>query len=72
VCVQDIEVLYLVDAIDEYAIQNIPDYEGQKLQSITKEGLKFGDEDEKVRQQLFVIIRQIVSLLETDTAWTRG
>lgn len=50
--IQDIEVLYLVDAIDEYAIQNIPDYEGQKLQSITKEGLKFGDEDEKVRQHL--------------------
>jgi HSP90 family molecular chaperone len=38
-----------VDAIDEYAVQNIPDYEGKKLQSITKEGLKFGDEDEKVR-----------------------
>lgn len=47
-------MLYLVDAIDEYAIQNIPDYEGQKLQSITKEGLKFGDEDEKVRHHLLV------------------
>lgn len=45
---QDIEVLYMVDAIDEYAIQNVPEFEGRKLQSITKEGLKFGDEDEKV------------------------
>lgn len=48
---QDIEVLYMVDAIDEYAIQNVPEFEGRKLQSITKEGLKFGDEDEKVGGQ---------------------
>lgn len=41
-----IEVLYLVDPIDEYAIQNLGDYDGHKLQSLTKEGLKFGDEDE--------------------------
>jgi len=47
---KDVEVLYLTEPIDEYCIQNIPDYEGKKMQSITKEGLKFGDEDEKVRE----------------------
>eukprot|EP01033_Poteriospumella_lacustris_P011964 gene11965-8542_t len=41
-----IEVLFLIDPIDEYAIQNLGDYDGHKLQSLTKEGLKFGDEDE--------------------------
>lgn len=28
------------------AVQNLGDYDGNKLQSLTKEGLKFGDEDE--------------------------
>jgi len=43
-----IEVLYLVDSVDEYTIQQVPEFEGKKVQSITKEGLKFGDEDERV------------------------
>lgn len=41
-----LEVLYLIDPIDEYAVQNLGDYDGHRLQSLTKEGLKFGDEDE--------------------------
>lgn len=40
------DVLFLDDPIDEYVIQNLADYEGSKLQSLTKEGVKFGDEDE--------------------------
>ncbi|KDO21013.1 hypothetical protein SPRG_13941 [Saprolegnia parasitica CBS 223.65] len=41
-----VEVLYLVDPLDEYVMQHIPDFDGKKMQSITKEGLKFGDDDE--------------------------
>jgi len=41
-----VEVLYLVEAIDEYAFQTLADFDGHKLQSMTKDGLKFGDEDE--------------------------
>jgi HSP90 family molecular chaperone len=46
-----VEVLYLVDPIDEYAIQNMADFDGHKLQSLTKEGVKFGDEDESVTKK---------------------
>merc|ERR1712144_155954 len=41
-----VEVLYMVDPIDEYAIQNLTEFDGKKLQSVTKEGLKFGDEED--------------------------
>ena len=44
------EVLYLVDAVDEYVIQNIPDFEGKKLQNVAKEGLEFGDEGEQAKE----------------------
>jgi len=41
-----LEVLYLIDPIDEYAIQNLTEFDGKKLQSASKENLKFGDEEE--------------------------
>lgn len=43
---KDVQVLFLVDPIDEYAFQHMGEFDGHKLQSLTKEGLKFGDEDE--------------------------
>merc|ERR1712217_470725 len=42
-----LEVLYMVDPIDEYCVQQLKEYDGKKLQSVTKEGLDLEDEDEK-------------------------
>ena len=46
------EVLYLVDPIDEYMVQQMKDYEDHKLKSVTKEGLEIDDtEDEKKKRE---------------------
>merc|ERR1711920_229612 len=42
-----LEVLYMVDPIDEYCVQQLKEYDGKKLKSVTKEGLDLEDEDEK-------------------------
>jgi molecular chaperone HtpG len=46
------EVLYLVDPIDEYMVQQMKDYEEKKLKSVTKEGLELDEtEDEKKKRE---------------------
>ncbi|OUM57938.1 hypothetical protein PIROE2DRAFT_21424 [Piromyces sp. E2] len=46
------EVLYLVDPIDEYMVQQLKEYDGHTLQSVTKEGLELEeDEDEKKKRE---------------------
>merc|ERR1712176_369466 len=42
-----LEVLYMVDPIDEYGVQQLKEFDGKKLKSTTKEGLDIDDEDEK-------------------------
>ena len=44
------EVLYMVDPIDEYCVQQLKEYDGKNLVCVTKEGLELPqDEDEKKR-----------------------
>jgi heat shock protein beta len=45
---KQIEVIYLTEPVDEYTFQHLAEFDGHKLQSLSKEGLKFGDEDEEV------------------------
>merc|ERR1712100_371074 len=41
------EVLYLVDPIDEYVIQQLKDYEEKKLRNCSKEGLDLEDDEDE-------------------------
>merc|ERR1712152_49369 len=41
------EVLYMVEPIDEYAVQQLKEYDGKKLVSATKEGLKMEEDEEE-------------------------
>merc|ERR1712060_1025608 len=45
------EVLYLVDPIDEYMVQQMKDYDGKKLVSCTKEGLDLNETEEEKKQK---------------------
>ena len=48
---KNIEVVYMVDPIDEYAVQQLKDYDGHKLICATKEGLELEEDEEE--QQAF-------------------
>merc|ERR1711987_8432 len=47
---RDYEVLFMVDPIDEYCVQQLKEYDGKKLVSVTKEGLKFEESEEEKRR----------------------
>merc|ERR1712093_151210 len=44
---KNIECLYLVDPIDEYVVQQLKGYDGKKLISASKEGLKLEETEEE-------------------------
>merc|ERR1711963_256221 len=44
------EVLYLTEAVDEYAISALPEFEGKKFQNVAKEGVEI-DGDTKTAQK---------------------
>jgi len=49
---RDLEVLFMVDPIDEYAIQQLKDYQGKTMACATKEGLDLGlTEEEKKKAE---------------------
>merc|ERR1739848_397994 len=59
---RDLEVLFLVDPIDEYAIQQLKDYQGKTMACATKEGLDLGlsEEEKKVTDTLGAKVEKVV------------
>merc|ERR1712060_233681 len=46
-----LEVLFMVDPIDEYAVQQLKEYDGKKLVCCTKEGLQLDDSEEEKKKK---------------------
>ena len=44
------EVIYMIDPIDEYCVQQLKEYEGKKLVSVTKEGLELPESEEEKKK----------------------
>jgi len=45
------EVLYLTEAVDEYAISSLPEFEGKKFQNVAKEGFSIDGDTEAAKQR---------------------
>ncbi|KAG0718525.1 Endoplasmin [Chionoecetes opilio] len=58
------EVLFLTEAIDEYAINAIPEFEGKKFQNVAKEGLTI-EEGEGAKEHL----EELKKVFEPLTKW---
>lgn len=44
------EVLYLTEAVDEYCISSLPEFDGKKFQNVAKEGFKLPEETSNIEE----------------------
>jgi len=54
----DVEVLYFTEPVDEICMQHMQEYDGKKVKLITKEGVKFPNEDEDLEKRREIIYKQ--------------
>jgi len=48
---RNLEVLFMTDPIDEYSVQQLREFDGKKLVSVTKEGLELPMSDDEKKEQ---------------------
>merc|ERR1712196_678306 len=60
------EVLFMIDPIDEYCVQQLKEYDGKKLVSVTKEGLKVeeSEEEKKAWEELCADFEPLAKLMK--------
>ncbi|XP_071572742.1 endoplasmin [Temnothorax nylanderi] len=58
------EVLYLTEAVDEYAISSLPEFDGKKFQNVAKEGFTL-DEGERAKERM----EQVKTTFEPLVKW---
>jgi heat shock protein beta len=58
------EVLYFIEPVDEYTIQQLPEFDGKKFHNCAKEGLEL-NEGEKAKERF----EQLVQEYEPLTKW---
>ena len=46
-----IEIIYMTEPIDEYCVQQLKEFEGKKLVSVTKEGLELPEDEEEKKKR---------------------
>jgi molecular chaperone HtpG len=57
------EVLFMVDPIDEYAMQQLKEFDGKKFVCVTKDGLKLdeiSEEEKKRNEELVKVVKDIL------------
>merc|ERR1712196_360242 len=55
------EVIYMIDPIDEYCVQQLKEYDGKKLKAVTKEGLDIDTEEVKAEfEPLCKLIKEVL------------
>jgi len=61
-----LEVLYMTDPIDEYAMQQMKDYEDKKFVSLSKEGVKFEEteEEKKLKEEQKASFENLTKLVK--------
>jgi len=58
-----VQVLYLIEAVDEYCIQSLPEFEGKKFQNAAKEGFKL-DASEKAKERKEALATEFEPMLK--------
>jgi len=58
------EVLFLTEAVDEYAISALPEFEGKKFQNVAKEGISIDGDTEAAKQRKEAIKERFEPLIK--------